>query len=99
MQSVLIVLHIFGFLGLVITLWVSGPRISAYDALLNFENEGGWASMGVAVMVGQISAVQALACGCEPCDTLLLLTCLQLLMRQPTWLKSLRMLERLFLEQ
>lgn len=61
MQNFVMALHILGFLAIVIVLWVLGPHVSAYDALLNFEDTGGWSSMPLALMIGQISSVQALA--------------------------------------
>lgn len=37
-----------------------GPHVDAHTAILDFEDTGNWKNMGLAVMIGQISAVFAL---------------------------------------
>jgi len=58
-QNIMLVLHIFGFLATIIVLWVLSPRNSAEVTFTQFQNSGGWSSMGLALMVGQISAIYA----------------------------------------
>jgi len=59
-QNLLLVVHVLGFMGVVIVLWVLGPRRSARDVFTNFENKGGWGSIGLSLMVGQITAIYSL---------------------------------------
>lgn len=61
-QNIMLVLHIFGFLATIIVLWVLSPRNSAEVTFTQFQNMGGWSSQGLALMVGQISAIYACIC-------------------------------------
>ena len=56
-QNLLLVLHIFGFLAIVIVLWTMAPRQSAKVVFTEFANGGGWPTMGLSLMIGQISAI------------------------------------------
>lgn len=59
-QNGLMVLHILFFLIVIIILWVMAPHQSAKAVFTQFTNEGGWSSMGLSVMVGQITAIYSL---------------------------------------
>ena len=59
-QNGLMILHVLGFLVVIIILWVCAPHQSAKAVFTGFTNEGGWSSMGLSVMVGQITAIYAL---------------------------------------
>jgi choline transport protein len=61
-QNLMLMLHILGFLTIVICLWVLAPRNTAETVFTAFTNEGGWSSMGLSLMVGQISAIYGLIC-------------------------------------
>lgn len=61
-QNVLLVVHVFGFFAVIIVLWVMAPRNSAEVVFTQFNNEGGWSSMGLSLMVGQISAIYGGIC-------------------------------------
>jgi amino acid transporter len=61
-QNVMLVIHVFGFLAIIIVLWTLSPRASTKTTFTEFKNAGGWNSMGLALMVGQISAVYACIC-------------------------------------
>jgi amino acid transporter len=61
-QNVLLIVHVFAFLAVIIVLWVMAPRNSAKVAFTQFTQEGGWSSMGLALMVGQISAIYGSLC-------------------------------------
>jgi amino acid transporter len=61
-QNIMLVLHVFGFLAIIIVLWVLSPRASTEVTFTQFTNGGGWNSMGLALMVGQISAIYACIC-------------------------------------
>lgn len=56
-QNVLLVLHFALFVVVVVILAVKAPHPSARAVFLDFTNDGGWSSMGTALMVGQITAV------------------------------------------
>jgi amino acid transporter len=60
LQNGLFVLHVLGFLVTIIVLWVMAPRQSAKAVFTEFTNSGGWSSMGVSLMVGQITAIYSL---------------------------------------
>jgi len=62
LNNISMVLHIMGFVAIVVVLWVLAPHAPADAVLLTFTNEGGWSSMGTSLMVGQISAIAALGC-------------------------------------
>lgn len=59
-QNVLMVFHIVFFLVVIIVLWALAPRQSASVVFTEFTNEGGWSSIGLSVMVGQITAIYSL---------------------------------------
>lgn len=61
-NNIFLVLHVFGFLAIVVTLWALSPRNTAVVVFTQFTNGGGWSSMGLALMVGQISAIYACIC-------------------------------------
>jgi choline transport protein len=63
-QILLMVLHIVLFIALIAILWAMGQHVSASEVfgLQNFENLGRWSSIGLSLMVSQISAVYALTC-------------------------------------
>ena len=61
-NNIFLVIHVFGFLAIVVTLWVLSPRNTAEVVFTQFVNGGGWSSMGLALMVGQISAIYACIC-------------------------------------
>lgn len=63
-QNVMLVIHVFGFLAIIIVLWVLSPRASTTTTFTKFTNTGGWSSMGLSLMVGQISAIYACICEC-----------------------------------
>ncbi|XRM43703.1 hypothetical protein ABZX51_006858 [Aspergillus tubingensis] len=64
MQNVLLATHVFCWLVVVVTLWVLAPLQPAEAVFTKFENFGGWSSMGLTVMVGQLAAIY----GCLSCD-------------------------------
>ncbi|KAJ4301530.1 hypothetical protein N0V90_003623 [Kalmusia sp. IMI 367209] len=59
-EGVALVVHIGGFLAIVITLWAMAPRRTAADALLNFTNGGGWSSTGLSSMIGLLAPMAVL---------------------------------------
>ncbi|KAK6366330.1 uncharacterized protein PV06_00806 [Exophiala oligosperma] len=56
-EGLVLILHILGFFGVLIPLWVLAPRNSADAVFENFVNSGGWSSTGLSVMVGMLTTV------------------------------------------
>jgi Amino acid permease len=56
-QNLLLVFHTFGFLAIIIVLWARAPRQSAKVVFAEFKNGGGWPTVGLSLMIGQISAI------------------------------------------
>lgn len=61
-QNLMLILHVLGFLVIIVCIWVLAPRNTAKTVFTTFSNGGGWSSMGVSLMVGQISAIYACIC-------------------------------------
>jgi choline transport protein len=61
-QNVMLLIHVFGFLTIIIVFWVLSPRASAEVTFTQFSNGGGWSSIGLTLMVGQLSAIYACIC-------------------------------------
>jgi len=59
-QNAFMVVHIGGFVAVVVVFCVLAPHVDAKTALLTFTNGGGWSTTGLSLMIGQISAVVAL---------------------------------------
>jgi choline transport protein len=59
-QNLMLILHVFGFIIIVIVLWVLSPRNTADVVFTQFINGGGWSTMGLSLMIGQISALYSL---------------------------------------
>jgi amino acid transporter len=59
-QNGLMIFHILGFAIVLIILWVCAPHQTATAVFTEFSNEGGWSSLGLSIMVGQITAIYAL---------------------------------------
>jgi len=57
MQNAVMVLHVAGFLAIMVIFWVLSPHVPAREVFLDFQNDGGWQTMGLALMIGQVSAV------------------------------------------
>ncbi|KAK2743425.1 hypothetical protein FQN57_004890 [Myotisia sp. PD_48] len=56
-QNILLVIHVFGFLAVILVLWTMAPRNSVEKVFTEFSNGGGWPTLGVSLMIGQISAI------------------------------------------
>lgn len=62
MNNISMVLHIMGFVAVVVVLWVLAPHPPAEEVFLNLRNSGGWSTVGLSLMIGQISAIAGLGC-------------------------------------
>jgi hypothetical protein len=56
-QNVVFIVHVFGFSAVVIILWVVARVQSPRNVFTVFENHGGWNSVGLSLMVGQINSL------------------------------------------
>jgi choline transport protein len=59
-QNLMLIIHCLGFVVVVAVLLVLAPRNPASVVFTQFTNGGGWNSIGLSLMIGQITAVYAL---------------------------------------
>lgn len=59
-EGLILVLHIFGFIAILIPLWLLAPLSSAHEVFTTFNDGGDWRSMGLAVLIGILSPQLAL---------------------------------------
>ncbi|KXT11644.1 hypothetical protein AC579_7030 [Pseudocercospora musae] len=59
-EGLILVLHIFGFATVLIVLWILSAKNSAYQVFTTFENSGGWSSIGLSMLVGQVTSIYGL---------------------------------------
>ena len=59
-EGIILLLHIIGFIAILVPLWVLAPRSSAHDVFTTFNDGGGWRNTGLAVLVGILSPQVAL---------------------------------------
>ncbi|KAH8725675.1 amino acid permease-domain-containing protein [Phaeosphaeriaceae sp. PMI808] len=59
-EGIVLVLHIFGFFAIFITMWVLGPRSKASDVFGSFQDNAGWGSVGLSCLIGQLGPVFSL---------------------------------------
>ena len=72
-QNALLGVHIIGWIVIITTLWALAPRQSASTVFTQFTNEGGWSTIGLSLMVGQISAIFGSTCKSKYLPPILLL--------------------------
>jgi choline transport protein len=56
-EGIVLIIHIFGFFAVLITLWVLGPRGDASTVFTTFNNYGGWPTDGTSAMVGILAVM------------------------------------------
>jgi choline transport protein len=59
-ESVVLIIHLLGFFGVLIPLWLLAPRSSASSVFTGITNFGGWPTNGLAFMVGLLTPVYTL---------------------------------------
>ena len=59
-EDAALVLHVFGFLAVFITMWVTGPRSRAQDVFGTFQDNAGWGNTGLSVLVGHLAPIFSL---------------------------------------
>ena len=52
LEIVVLALYTAGFFGIIITLWMLAPKTSARTVFTEFQNNGGWPSQGLSVLIG-----------------------------------------------
>lgn len=56
-QNVLLALHLLTWIVVITVLFCLAPRNSSMAAFTEFYNGGGWPTIGISLMIGQISAI------------------------------------------
>ena len=59
-EAVMLVLHVVGFVAILVPLWVLAPKAPSSQVWSGLQNNAGWPSNGLAFMVGITSSVNAL---------------------------------------
>ncbi|KAK3670167.1 hypothetical protein LTR78_009923 [Recurvomyces mirabilis] len=57
LQNAIFALHIMAYICFIVPIWVNAPKASASAVFGGFSNSGGWSSMGLAVLAGQLSGI------------------------------------------
>lgn len=56
-QVIVFAFHIGAYFAYVVPIWVNAPKASHHLVWGEFQNTGGWSSLGLAVMVGQLTGI------------------------------------------
>ena len=56
-QNAIFCIHVLAYFAFIIPIWVNAPRTSSKQVWTGFENSGGWSSMSLSVMVGQLTGI------------------------------------------
>lgn len=56
-QNAIFAIHIMAFLGFIIPIWVSAPVATHEEVWGTFDASGGWGTMGLTIMVGQLTGI------------------------------------------
>jgi amino acid transporter len=59
-EALILILHIVGLFAIIIPLWVLAPRASAKSVFTEFNNAGGWNSLGTSTLVGFSTTITAM---------------------------------------
>lgn len=51
-EGIILVIHIYAFFGIIVSLWVLSPRASAKEVFTVFSDDGGWGSLGTSALAG-----------------------------------------------
>ncbi|KAK3717684.1 hypothetical protein LTR37_005751 [Vermiconidia calcicola] len=63
-QNIFFALHILAYFAYIVPIWISAPAASHSQVWATFKNDGGWSSMGLALLVGQLTGVSE-QCGID----------------------------------
>ena len=59
-EGLMLILHVFGFFAILITLWALSPTQPATVVFTEFRNEYGWQTQGLALLVGIIGPIYSI---------------------------------------
>ncbi|OJZ90148.1 amino acid permease [Aspergillus piperis CBS 112811] len=59
-EGIILIVHCFGFFGILIPLWVLSPSVPPSDVFGSIVDRGGWGSNGLSCLVGVVGPVYAL---------------------------------------
>ncbi|RGP73716.1 hypothetical protein FLONG3_6264 [Fusarium longipes] len=62
-EAVVLIIHVFAFFGILVTLWVLSPRAEAKAVFTEFSDGGGWGSLGGSALVGILAGILPLLGG------------------------------------
>ncbi|KAL4815125.1 amino acid/polyamine transporter I [Aspergillus spinulosporus] len=57
LNNLLMIFHVLSWCAILIVLWAMAPHRTAKSVFTEWSNQGGWSSIGLSVMIGQISAI------------------------------------------
>lgn len=60
LQNMFMWIHVSAFIAIITVLSVKAPHSTAGEVFTTFANGGGWESVGLSLMIGQITAIYAL---------------------------------------
>ena len=58
-QNAVFAVHIIAYFGYIVPIWVKAPAATHSQVWAEFQNEGGWSSMGLTLLVGQLTGISA----------------------------------------
>ena len=56
-QNAVFLFHILAYFAYIVPIWVSAPAATHYQVWGEFQNEGGWSNMALAILVGQLTGI------------------------------------------
>jgi choline transport protein len=56
-EGIVLIIHVFGFFAVIVTLWVLGPRGDAAEVFTTFNNFGNWNSDATSALVGILAVM------------------------------------------
>jgi choline transport protein len=56
-QTAVFLLHILAYFAYIVPIWVSAPAATHYQVFGEFKNDGGWSSITLAILVGQLTGI------------------------------------------
>ena len=56
LEYVMIIIHVLGFITILVVLWVMGDRAPAYETFTQFSDPSGWGNYGLATLIGSLGA-------------------------------------------
>ena len=56
-QNAVFAIHVMAYFAFIIPIWVNAPRVSSKRVWTGFEGSGGWSSLPLSIMAGQLSGI------------------------------------------